>query len=184
MSERESRGQREKALRIRYCVPEFCERPFIRNHLLPLIVVAIGFLQVAGYLTGNTRLREIGYLTVASPLPIVFTDRFGVLEDFASNFYLEILDAQGQTHAFELDAEHFAKIKGPFVRKAAYAEPIIYAPILDPEIRDGVIRFGMCRGTVIEEAFGIKEARVLKLHIETKTRGRASKWDFEFDCRV
>ena len=61
---------------------------------LRLLLVAIGLLQVIGFATGHKWLKGIGQITVASPLPIVFTEQKGC-ETFALDFSIEYEDENG-----------------------------------------------------------------------------------------
>ena len=57
--------------------------------------MAIGLLQIIGFATGQKWLKGIGQITVASPLPVVFTEQKGC-ETFALDFSVEYVDSNNQ----------------------------------------------------------------------------------------
>ena len=64
------------------------------HHYLRIGLVLVGLLQFIGFATQQKWLEGIGKVTVASPLPIVFTEQKGV-ETFAFEFHLAYRDSEG-----------------------------------------------------------------------------------------
>ena len=58
------------------------------QHYCRVTLVLLGLLQIIGFATGQKWLKGIGQVSVASPLPIVFTEQKGC-ETFALDFTLE-----------------------------------------------------------------------------------------------
>ena len=56
--------------------------------ILSILLVGIGLLQALGHITGNKTIKNLGLITVASPLPIVFTQQKGFLETFGPTLFV------------------------------------------------------------------------------------------------
>ena len=141
-------------------------------------VVLIGLLNMLGHLTGSATVSRIGFLSAASPLPLVFTNR-GTYEDFAATYRLEIRCAAHGRHSVEVDKRHFARLAGPFDRRGAWASAFIYAPLLDDELFQAVAASGFCSKErplaamlVPEHASGGSPIAGFTLTFGSRTRGR------------
>jgi hypothetical protein len=141
-------------------------------------VVLLGLLNMLGYITGASTVSRIGFLSAASPLPLVFTDR-GTYEDFAATYRLEIRCAAHRGHSVEIDKRHLARLAGPFDRRGAYASAFVYAPLLDDEVFRAVAASGFCSNErplaallVPEHARGGEPITGFTLTVGSRTRGR------------
>jgi hypothetical protein len=141
-------------------------------------VVLLGLLNLLGHVSGAASVSRIGFLSAASPLPLVFTDRGGY-EDFATTYRLEIRCAAHRSHSVEVDKRHLARLAGPFDRRGAYVSAFLYAPLLDDELFRAVATSGFCSSErplaalfVPEHARGGQPITGFTLSVGSRTRGR------------
>ena len=80
---------------------------------LRISLVAIGLLQVFGFATGQQWLRGVSQITVASPLPIVFTEQKGC-ETFALDFSIEYVDETGHRGLVPVTPQIYAIFDEPY----------------------------------------------------------------------
>ena len=84
----------------------------MKHNTLAYILVALGLIQSLGWATKQEWLRGIGLLTVASPLPIVFTQVKGI-ETFAEDFNLNYTDDKGNQNTLKIDSKSYSQFKAP-----------------------------------------------------------------------
>ena len=77
------------------------------------MVAVLSLLQTIEFCLGNNKVKGIGLASVASPLPIVFTQFRGV-ETFSLDYYLKVEHNQGQIKSFKLDSKKYSKLKAPY----------------------------------------------------------------------
>ncbi len=153
-----------------------------RTNIAAGFLLALGLLQMAGYVTGFQPLRAIGAATVASPLPIVFSDVKG-LETFASRFSMHIQTRSGRTLDFVITPEIYARLKGAYNRRNVYGAALSYGPRLPEKIWKSVFEYGLCAGGPLAKAFQVEEpVSAASLNIQTQTHGRSDAWDLPIQC--
>lgn len=136
---------------------------------------------MAGDALGLRWLRGIGAATVAAPLPKVFSDVAG-LETFASDFVLEAETPRG-TLRVPITPGLYARVEGPYNRRNVYGAALSYAPRLPEELWRPVYCYGLAPGGPLRRELGLPEdAADVRVHISTRTRGRAGHWTLEPDC--
>lgn len=146
------------------------------------IIVAIGLLQPLGYLTKVEDFRNLGVLSSASPLPIVFTEVKGV-EAFAADFYLIWTDESNNIQEVKMTPALYAKLKGPYNRRNTYGAAIAGAPILPEKIWKPILRYGLCEN-VLENELGLSiDKESFELLIKTRTKDRTDEWKLKIDCK-
>ena len=141
-----------------------------------------------GHLFNATILQNIGAITVASPLPLVFTDRWG-MEDFASRYFVKwkgASDATGSARisgARRLKSSDFRRLPGPFTRKDVYATAVAYAPRLPETLWRPVLEYGFCRSGPLWTALAVGiPFGSFQLEVATQTAGRSDTWKFDVTC--
>ena len=145
------------------------------------LIVAIGFLQTIGYLTKVENIRNLGILSSASPLPIVFTEVRGV-EAFAADFYLSWTDESNKLQEVKLTPALYAKLKGPYNRRNAFGAAIAGGPILPEKIWKPILQYGLCEN-VLENELGLAiDKESCELLIKTRTKDRNDEWKLKFNC--
>jgi len=144
------------------------------------LVVLIGTLQIIGYLTKTKVIRDLGVITAASPLPIVFTEVKGV-ETFASDFHLVWKDGSKEK-TVQITPELYSKLKGPYNRRNVFGAAIAYGPVLPEQVWKPILNYGVCEG-ILEKELGIpidKESCILL--IKTRTANRRDEWTLKTNC--
>lgn len=145
-----------------------------------ILLIALGFMKIAGHLTGSKAVKGLSTVFCSSPLPIVFTKQQGI-ENFAADFYLTA--GQDPTPPL-ITPEVYSRIKGPYNRRNVYGAAIAFAPILPEDFRNRVFQYGLCDPGPLSEELGLhpKGTGDYKILIISKTRGDTSQWNFDIEC--
>ena len=157
----------------------------IKNIKIPvLIVLVIGHISILGKLVGSETIQGLGFLTTASPLPLVFSEFRGV-EGFASWFYIEY-ENEGNTRKFRITPKLYEKLRGPYNRRNAYGAAIAGAPMLtgptEKPMISSIHKYGFCVGGLKKE-FGVTEGvNEFKIIVESQTEGKQKSWEFPVNC--
>jgi hypothetical protein len=150
--------------------------------LLAWLLVIIGLLSMLGHVSRQKIFFRLGMLTVASPLPLVFTDRRG-MEDFANEYSLIYSTAESPLKEISLQSKELARLEGSFTRKAVFAAAIAYAPRLPRALWRAVLGYGFCHSGPLAQAIEEKSPlRSYKLVVRTLTKGRTDEWEFRGKC--
>lgn len=150
--------------------------------ILYIIILIIGFLQTIGYLTDIKPIRNIGIVTSASPLPIVFTEVKGV-ETFASNFYMQWETNNGILKKVQITPKLYSKLKGPYNRRNIFGAAIAYGPVLPKENWNAILKYGICNDILTNELGVEVEKESFSVLIETRSQGRDNKWTLKTECQ-
>lgn len=162
---------------------------------LRISLVAIGLLQVFGFATGQEWLRGVGQITVASPLPIVFTEQKGC-ETFALDFSIEYVDETGHRGLVPVTPQIYAIFDEPYNYRNVLGAAISYGAILPEEIWRPVLEFAFIDPGLIGQTFiafhdqtkndpgGIgskaKSLTQVIIHLKAKTAGRENEsWELK-----
>src|SRR5688572_32014405 len=124
-----------------------------------VFLVVLGTAQMLGDLTGFLPLKAIAAATGASPAPKVFSAVQG-LETYSTRFFLDLGGRR-----VELTPELYARIRGPYNRRNVYGAALAYGPVLPPELREPVMRYALCDGTLLDE-LGLPKARTVAVELE------------------
>lgn len=153
----------------------------MRNILYSFIVI-IGLLQIIGYLSKIKVIKNLGVVTCASPLPIVFTEVKGI-ETFASDFYFQWNKDNGSKEEVKVTPFLYSKLKGPYNRRNIFGAAIAYGPVLPKEIWEPILNYGLCNDILINELELPIEKNSFSLFIKTRTKGRNNEWTLKTDCK-
>lgn len=145
------------------------------------LVVIIGLLQIIGYVTKIQSIRNLGIVTCASPLPIVFTEVKGV-ETFASDFYLRWTDDNSKEREVKITPALYSKFKGAYNRRNIYGAAISYGPVLPEEIWKQVLQYGLCNDILSSELGVNIDKESFSVYIKTRTEGRDDEWILKTNC--
>jgi hypothetical protein len=148
---------------------------------LYLLVILIGLLQPIGYLLGNKSIKGIGQASGSSPLPIVFTEVKGV-ETFASNFYIQFINNEGNNAEYQITPHLYSKLKGPYNRRNIYGCAISYGPILKKEIWESILNYGICGKVLLKEMGLPLTGKNYSIRIKTKTSRKNDEWILKPNC--
>jgi hypothetical protein len=155
-------------------------------------LVGLGLLQAVGWagefsgLRFFSALRGVGLMSVASPLPFVFSS-FRRVETFAAVFEVELERADATRVRYEITPELYSRLDGPYNRRNTYGAVFSYGPALtepgERHLVESVLRYGLCQGGPLARRFG-ETAPVVKVRAEvrSKTRGGAEPFRLELAC--
>jgi len=139
-------------------------------NILAILLVMVGLLQSFGHVTGSKTVKQLGMLTVASPLPIVFTEQKGFLETFASEFTL-VYDKQGKEERVKITPELYAKLDKPYNYRNVLGAAISYGPILPKPLVESVLNYAFISPAPLSKALGISELSHAYIELRSKTKG-------------
>lgn len=150
-------------------------------NLAALVLVALGCLQMVGYLAGSRPLRGVGAALGFAPFPKVFSDVDG-LETFASSFTLRWRDARGE-RTLAITPELYARLEGAYNRRNVYGAALSYGPRLPAPLWQAVFCYAFASQGPLRREFGLgPDARDIAVEIRTNTRGRADRWTLQPSC--
>ncbi len=150
--------------------------------VLSFALIALGLLQTVGWIAGSRALRGVGAALSASPLPLVFSDTAG-LEPFASGFSFSYRSPGRRESRVPVTPALYARLGGPYNRRNAYGAAIAYGPRLPEAVWRPVLVHAFCKGGSLARRFELPDdIATLTVHIETRTRGRADRWDLVVSC--
>jgi sterol desaturase/sphingolipid hydroxylase (fatty acid hydroxylase superfamily) len=150
------------------------------------LLLGLGVSQMVGAALGSPTLRGLGALSVAAPLPLVFT-QFRGYETYAADFTFDLETVAGTRHAGPITPALSASLGGPYNRRNPYGAVLAYGPVLDaPGERvmvDAVLRFGLCDDGPFARALGL-EARVTRgvIVARSRTAGDPRTHVFTVEC--
>ena len=151
------------------------------NHCLRIGLVLIGLLQFIGFATQQKWLEGIGKVTVASPLPLVFTEQKGC-ETFALDFTLEYEDKNGQTGKLPITPQLYARFDAPYNYRNVLGAAISYGAILPESIWKPVLSYAFIDPGNIGRSFDLETPlRKVTIHLDTRTNDRK---DPELPCKL
>jgi len=150
--------------------------------VLYLVVIIIGLLQSVGHLTKMKTLKNLGLITAASPLPIVFTEIKGV-ETFASDFYLRWVNEDSKSKEIKITPSLYSKLKGPYNRRNVFGAAIAYGPVLPEKIWEPILNYALCKEVLTEELGLPIDKESFTLVIKTRTEKRNDEWLLKTVCK-
>lgn len=152
-----------------------------KRKIIYFIIIGIGFLQTIGHLTKIKPIKNLGVVTAASPLPIVFTEVNGV-ETFASDFYFRWNDDNEIAQEVKVTPALYAKLKGPYNRRNVFGAAIAYGPVLPERIWEPILNYGLCNDVLTDELALPIDKESFSLYIKTRTKGRTDEWTMKTNC--
>lgn len=149
-----------------------------------IVLVLVGSLQLFGWAVGSPALRGLGFMSAASPLPLVFSQVRGV-ETFAQDFHVSGVG--------NITPERYGKLGGPYQRRNTYGAAFSYGPSFDEPkaigMMESVFRYGLCDGPLSqaiaadEETSAAKAFREKVVTITSKTQGQTRLWRHQVECQ-
>lgn len=137
--------------------------------ILSVLLVCLGLLQSLGHITGNKTIKNLGLITVASPLPIVFTQQKGFLETFALDFTLVYMK-NNKEKRIKITPELYAQLDKPYNYRNVLGAAISYGPMLPNELVDSVLNYAFINPGVLSNAFHLGELKNASLELRSKTK--------------
>lgn len=118
-------------------------------------LVVWGALNSSAFIAHNESMKEIGFVTVSSPLPLVFSAYNGI-ETFSTKFNIDVEYVNGTKFETELDASRYNLLGGAYNRRNIYGAVFSHGPFFDKpnliKIRDSVLHYAICNpGEIMDE---------------------------------
>lgn len=151
---------------------------------LQIGLILIGLTASLGYCLNSLEIMGLGKLTLASPLPLVFTGRNGI-EDFESEHRVSIVFKDGSTYTKMVTQEDVRKIVVPFSRFNIYMGSFALMTLLPEKPWHSVIEYGYCNPGVMLETLGIDKtpAKITIDQIRKVKHRSPSQWQKVHNCR-
>ncbi len=154
------------------------------HELLCWLLVGVGLLQFVGVVSGRNNIRALGLATAASPLP----------EVFGNNRHYEPMSHQNKL-LFTLPdgsilerilmrrySTNLARSPGHLYRFSPLAYGITWAPIIDPKLRESLVRKGFCQGGELARRLDVPKDVVKIRLVITHRRTGEERFTFEVSC--
>ena len=123
---------------------------------LAILLLAVGSMQMAGYLTGSRFLRGLGAASGIAPFPKVFCEAEGY-EGFAATFIIAGMRQDGTPWERKLDPECYAQIRGPYNRRNVYGAALAFAPRLPEALRQALLTEALAPGSAMRKELRVPE---------------------------
>ena len=149
------------------------------------LVILIGSLSMIGTVTSVDAVKGIGFMSTASPLPLVFS-KFRGVENFSSDYYMDIRFRNGQMTSMKITPEIYDRAKGPYNRRNPYGAVLAYGPMLTKPneiiLRDKVMQYSACgQGSFMREIGVTEPIEHINVTVKSKTVAKPV-WNFEVNC--
>jgi hypothetical protein len=172
-----------------------------------IVWILLGLGQSIGYAFNLTSVRALSVVTVASPLPLVFSVAPNGIETFSTSFRLQVFervasascDDAGQCTADRLAREDtltsalYARLNHkPYNLRNAYGVLFSHGPFFQDDkmirLRDQVFQYSLCHDGPLAHAFQLSSntSRVL-IHVHSKTNSKQQQqtdWTMVVQCRL
>lgn len=118
-------------------------------------LVLWGAINSAAFIAHNSSFKEVGFVTVSSPLPLVFSSYNGV-ETFVTVFASSIKYRNGTEINVMLDTHRYNLLKGSYNRKNVYGAIFSHGPFFNNDalikIRQDILHYAICNpGKLLDE---------------------------------
>lgn len=123
-------------------------------------------------------------MTVASPLPLVFSSYRGI-ETFSLDFTVEIIFFDGTKKIINIDAEKYNQFEAPYNFRNVYGAAFSYGAALtndnEKKMVDSVFNYGFCNPAHLAKIFSVTKpiSKVTTL-IQSKRDGK--QWTLSKRC--
>ena len=158
-------------------------------------VFILGSLQFIGFFAetlGASKLgravRGVGLLSVAAPLPLVFSAHDG-LETFAQKYFITLNWGVETTEAptrIEVDPKVYSQATGSYNRRNIYGAVFSHGPVIAKRsgtaLIDAVIRYGLCRTGPLLTAFKLTPNPVSVLIESRPNHPERETWIHRVTC--
>lgn len=138
------------------------------------LLVLVGLMACFGHALGVGSLVSAGALTVASPLPLVFTEKKGV-ETFALDFNLVWEDEKGITQRRAVQPGLYDDFHAPYAYRNVVGAAFSYGPILPENMVRSVLASAFRPGGELRKALGLEKER-LRVEVISRTKGDDRRW--------
>lgn len=151
------------------------------------LLLLVGFLQIIGFIISSDDIRNLGRLTSASPLPLVFSD-FRGLETFSLEFKIEAESVDGLVIEKLITPKLYGSFPGPYNRRNVYGAVLAYGPkLVEPSEKplvESVLRYGFCKNGPLSAMFDLKsELKSAMIFATSKAQTDGGTYVTEVTCQ-
>lgn len=164
---------------------------FTMTNILTTLLVCLGCMQSVGYLFNLKEIRGLGLISVASPLPLVFSAYNGV-ETFSTTFTLDIkhfnpYTLNTDTLILPLTRDLYAQIRGPYNLRNTYGAMFSHGPFFNTSqliaLRQHMLNYMVCEGALVFHDYASLNIEELTVIIHSNTKGNENKeWSMNIKC--
>lgn len=149
-------------------------------------LVIYGCLNSSSFIAHSDSFREMGFATVSSPLPLVFSSYNGI-ETFSTAFTVNITFKNGTTYGTDLDANMYNMIGGAYNRRNVYGAVFSHGPFFDKEniikIRQEILSYAVCDPGIIVKEFNIPgDIKSLRVNVLYRPQNNKKISELLIDC--
>lgn len=137
--------------------------------ILSILLVVLGLIQSVGHIFQNKTIKQLGLITVASPLPIVFTQQKGFLETFALEFNL-VYEKNGEKKTLQITPSLYAQFDKPYNYRNVLGAAISYGPILPEALVASVLNYAFITPGALSRSFQLEGLEKASLVLRPKTK--------------
>ena len=162
---------------------------------LLIAVFMLGSLQFIGFFAetlGASKLgravRGVGLVSVAAPLPLVFSAHDG-LETFAQTYVITLSWGEGTKKSptrLEIDPKLYSQASGSYNRRNIYGAVFSHGPVIAKRsgtaLIDAVIRYGLCGTGPLLQAFNFSPNPVSVLMESRPNQPEREAWIHKVSC--
>ena len=117
-----------------------------------------GILNSFGYITHLDEIKSVGFVSVSSPLPLVFSI-YNNVETFATSFNVTIFHTNETMTKIPLDAYRYNLMGGAYNRRNIYGAIFSHGPFFDDpkmiKVRQEILYYAICDPAPILKDFQI-----------------------------
>lgn len=150
-------------------------------------LVLLGTLNLIGFVSDQTWLRGLAVASVASPLPLVFS-QFRGFETFAAGFSVKASYADGEIRLVEITPGLYARLGGSYNRRNTYGAVVSYGPRFETPgeraLLTHVLGYGFCGQGPLAQQLGRPNPASVELEVRSLTAGSAEVWNQAISCGV
>lgn len=147
----------------------------------------VASLQTIGYLSGVNALMGLGFVTNASPLPLVFS-HFRGTEPFSALYTIHWETLTGERSSARITPEAYKQLEGPYNLRNVYGAAFAAGPSFqeDPVEQNlwiTMMRRAFCQPAMLNESLGIpQDLRSIEVHVEGRATGMKNTWSKAVSC--
>jgi sterol desaturase/sphingolipid hydroxylase (fatty acid hydroxylase superfamily) len=154
--------------------------------VLSYLLVFWGMANSIAFLAHSNIAKDIGFATVSSPLPLVFSSFKGV-ETFSTEFQTKVELTNGTVFERPLDLDAYSMFKGSYPKRNVYGAVFSHGPFFDDpkmiNLRQQVLHYAICKpGIMIRQVLGNINVKSLNVTVTSKTRNNTGKWYLNINC--
>lgn len=160
------------------------KKVFIRYIWYALVVW--GTLNSTAFIAHHDGIKDIGFATVSSPLPLVFSAYNGK-ETFATSFTVEIEYRNGTHIEVPLDSVRYNLLGGAYNRRNVYGAIFSHGPFFDKEpliqIRQDILHYAVCEhGPIIRELRLDGDVKTMLVNVFDRPQNNKRVGELFIDC--